>query len=504
VQQLLPGITAAELTALGKTLLGNDARVVLATSPQKADVPVPTDEDLKKALATAEATPVTPWHDTTATRELLETKPEPAAITATRKVEAVGLTIVTFANGVEAWLKPTDFKNDQVVFALQAKGGTSLAPPADFVEASLSTAFVNLSGAAGLKALDMQKLLAGKLAGASPFASLSTHGFNGSAAPAQLETALQLLYARFTQPGDDPEAFELMKRQLNAFVANRLDDPGTVFSDKIEEINSSDHYTAKPLTPERVNALDHDKMVAFYKQRFSNAADFTFFMVGAFNLDEALPLVARYVGGLPSTGQASSNFKDVGIAFPSTTKTETVRKGREPKSETVISFFADPPGDDPMEQERVLAVTDVLEIALRDILREELGQTYTVSAGLSQSLPQRGGGYIQVSFGASPENIDKMTARVLQEVERFKKEGPSADLLNRAKETAKRNYETQLRTNSYWLGRFQGVKMWGQDPAIIAKRVERIDALTPAAVKEAFNKYFPTDRRTVITLVPAQ
>ena len=503
VQQILPGVTPQEVTALGKALLADESRVILATSPQKADIPVPSDEALKKALAAAEASAVTPWNDTTTTRELVETKPEPAAVVSTRKVDDVGLTIVKFANGVEAWLKPTDFKNDQVVFALQAKGGTSLAAPADFVEASLASTYVSLSGVAGLKALEVQKLLAGKLASASPFASLSTHGFNGSAAPAQLETALQLLYARFTQPGDDPEAFDLMKRQLGNFVANRLDAPGSVFGDKIEEINTSAHYTSKPLTTERVNALDRAKMVSFYKQRFSNAADFTFFMVGTFKVDEALPLLARYVGGLPSAGTRSSDFKDVGIAFPAASKEARVEKGREPKSETVISFAADPPGNDPMEQERILAATDVLEIALRDILREELGQTYTVSADLAQNLPQRGGGHVQISFSASPENIEKMTARVIQEVQRFQKEGPTEDLVNRAKETAKRNYETQLRTNGYWLGRFQAVNMWNQDPAIIAKRVERINALTPAMVQEAFKKYFPSDRRTVITLVPA-
>lgn len=503
VQQLLPGITAADVTALGRILLADDSRVILATSPQKAEIPVPTEEELKKTLAAVEVTAVTPWTDTTATRTLIERTPEPAAVTSTRTVDELGLTIVTFANGVEAWLKPTDFKNDQVVFALQAKGGTSLAPPSDFVEASLAAAYVNLSGAAGLKALDMQKLLAGKLAGASPFASLSTHGFNGSATPAQLETAMQLLYARFTQPGDDPEAFELMKRQIGAFVANRLDDPGTVFSDKVDEINSSGHYTSTPLTPERVAALDRAKMVAFYRQRFSNAADFTFFMVGAFKVDEALPLVARYVGGLPSTGTTSSDFKDVGIRFPATAQKAKVAKGREPKSETVISFFADPPGDDPMEQERTLAATDVLEIALRDILREQLGQTYTVSADLAQGLPQRGGGHIQVSFSAAPENIEKMSARVLQEVQRLQQAGPTEDLVNRAKETARRSYETQLRTNNYWLGRFQAVHMWRQDPAIIARRVERINALTPASIQDAFQKYFPAERTTTITLVPA-
>ena len=59
VQQLLPGITAAEVTALGKALLGDDSRVILATSPQKADIKVPSEAELKAALAAAESAAVT-------------------------------------------------------------------------------------------------------------------------------------------------------------------------------------------------------------------------------------------------------------------------------------------------------------------------------------------------------------------------------------------------------------------------------------------------------------
>jgi zinc protease len=502
VQQFLPGITAAETAAVSKRLLAEDSRVVLATAPQKA--PPPAEDAIRKTLGAVESTDVTPWNDTTSTRELLEHKPEPAAVTSTRTVGEVGLTIVRFANGVEAWLKPTDFKNDQVVFAMQAKGGVSLAPESDFFEASFAPSYVSISGVEGLKAIDIQKMLAGKNASAQPFASLSTHGFTGSAPPSQLETALQLLYARFTQPGDDPEAFDLLKRQLAAAVANRTNNPETVFADKVDQVNTSDHYTSRPLTAERVNALDRSKMAAFYRARFANAADFTFFMVGAFKSEEAVPLLQRYIGGLPSTGTATSTFKDVGLRFPATGQRATVEQGKEPKSDTVISYFADPPGNDPMEQERALAATDILELSLRDVLRLELGQTYTVSVGLSQNLPQYGGGHVEINFGASPENMPKMIERVQQEVEKLKKDGPSEDQLNTAKQTAKRNYETALKTNSYWLGRFQAVSMWNQDPVIIARRVDRINALTVVSVKETFNKYFPSDRMTVVTLMPAK
>jgi zinc protease len=502
VQRLLPTITDADVSTLGRTLLGDDSRVILATMPQKPGVKVPTDDELQAAISAAASVRVTPWTDTGATRALLENPPAAATVASKRTLDDLGVTIVRFSNGVEAWLKPTDFKNDQILFTLNAQGGTSLAPPADYVDASLATALVSASGAGGLKAIDLQKVLTGKLVVARPFIALSSHGVSGSAPPAQLETALQLLYQEVTAPGSDEESFALLRKQLEAAVANRGRSPQQIFGEKLSQINSSSHYTSQPLTTERVQTLSREKMIAFYRARFANAADFTFFMVGAFKVDEAIPLVAQYVGGLPSTGRASSTFKDVGMHFPASVQKETVTAGREPRGQTVISFFADP-SIDPVEQERVIEATTVLDIALRDILREDLGQTYTVGVGLSQPLPQRGEGHIEVRFGAAPDNLPSMTDRVLQEIKRLQQEGPSADLTNRAKESARRGYETALKTNDYWLGRLQTVKTYDRDPGEILTRGTRIDAITPPVLQETFRKYFPADRMTIVTLLPS-
>jgi zinc protease len=189
------------------------------------------------------------------------------------------------------------------------------------------------------------------------------------------------------------------------------------------------------------------------------------------------------------------------VRFPSKIVRERVEKGREPQSRTLISFYADP-SPDPIEQERIGAATTVLEIALRDMLREELGQTYTVSVALAQSLPQRGDGHVQVNFGAAPENIERMGERVVQEVRRLQEQGPSEDLTSRAKESARRTYETALRQNPYWLQRMRTVHMLGRDPAEIQTRIERINSITPGVVQDAFKRFFPLDRYTVVTLVP--
>ena len=232
-----------------------------------------------------------------------------------------------------------------------AQGGASLATPENFEEAALATNYVRTSGVGGLKALDLEKLLAGKSAGASPFIALSSHGIiSGNAAPVDLETGLQLLYQDFVAPGDDPQQFDVMKRQLLASVANRGRAPGQVFGEKLEQVNTSNHYTSQPLTAEAdQHALDRQKMLSYYRQRFSNAADFTFFMVGAFKVDDVLPLVAQYVGGLPSTGPARSevkdSVKDVGIHFPSASVREKVELGREPRANVQVSFFAESSSD---------------------------------------------------------------------------------------------------------------------------------------------------------------
>ena len=493
VQALVPSITATEVASAAKTAFADVSRVILGVSPQKADIKVPTDAQLKAAVTGADTVAVTAWADTASSATLLDKSPDPGTVVNKREIPELGITIVRFSNGVEAWLKPTDFKNDQVLFSFVASGGSSLQAPEKFVEAQLATGQVELSGAGGHRAIDLPKLTAGKIASAVPFISLSSHGIQGLSTPANIETALQLLYMKFAAPGNEAEAFALIKRQLEAAVVNRLSSPGAVYGDKLGEVNTLKHYTSRPLTVERIASLDRDAMVSFYRERFSNAADFTMFMVGTFKIDDVVPLIGRYVGSLPSTGKMTSRYKDVGITFPSTTERVRVAKGKEPKSQTVVSFFADPPIEE-HEQTRIEAATEVLEIALRDILREELGETYSVSVGLAQSPPQRGGGHVEIAFGGSPDNADKMVARVLQEVARLQKEGPTEDLTNRAKETARRTYETSVKQNGYWLGRMQSAKLLDRDPMLMLTRLQRIDAVTPAILHETFKKYFPAER----------
>jgi zinc protease len=501
VRKLLPTITAAELGTFAKTMIGEDNRVVLASSPEKPGIAAPTEASLSDALRAGTMAAVEPWKDEFAGRALMAKTPTPGTVKARREIPEIGVTVLTLSNGVDVWLKPTDFRNDQVMFTSYARGGTSLASCADYLDASLSTSFVGMAGVGGYNPVDLGKLLAGTVANASAYMSSYTHGISGGGTPRDLETALQLAYLHFTEPNHDAAAFGLLKRRLEAGIANQGQSPGSVFGERVRRVNTRDHCTSRSTTPADIQRLSPDRMMAYYTARFANAADFTFFFVGAFDVDAITPLLTTYLGSLPSTGKRTSKVGDMHLEFPRSVLRETVTKGREPRSQTVMTFFADTRLDE-LETHRLLAASTVFEMHLRELLREELGGTYSVGVGYSDSSPRAGYGTTSVQFGSSPDNAEKLSNAVLAELERLKKDGPTDADLQIVKETEKRELETSLKQNGYWLNSLQAMHLLGRDPRRIPLRSERTDRLTKKNVHAVLRKYFPEDRYTVLTLMP--
>jgi zinc protease len=444
---------------------------------------------------------VEPWSDEVAGRDLLAKAPAPGSVRARREIAEIGVTVLTLSNGVEVWLKPTDFRNDQISFTSYARGGLSLAAPDDYRDASLATSLVGLSGVGGFNPIDLGKLLAGKLASVSPSVSTYTHGINGSTTPRDLETAMQLLYLQFTAPNRDPAAFALMTERLEANLANQAESPGALFSERVRRLNTVDHYTAQPLRLEDVPALDPDTMHAFYRRLYANAADFTFFFVGAFTVDGIVPLLEQYVASLPSTGAATSAIGDLRLQFPASVVREAVYKGQEPRSQTAMTFFADT-GVEELETHRAQAAANLVENKLRDILREQLGGTYSVGVGHSSTAPVPGYGTMMVQFGSSPENVETLTAAVMTEIDRLRREGPSAADVQAVKESEKNSLQESLRQNGYWQGSLMTQHLLGRDARRIPLRLERAESLSQENIHDAIRKYFPADRHTIVSLMP--
>ena len=501
-RELLRTITQEEVAAYAREVLPDSNRVVLASAPQKAGLAPVTDVQLKEALTTGLAATVTAWRDeASSSKELMSRPPRPGTVQARREIPELGVTVLTLSNGVEVWLKPTDFRNDQIIYTSYARGGVSVAPEAEYLNASLASSFVALGGIGGFTPVDLSKMLAGRLGTASAYISTYLHGITGSATPKDFETSLQLAYLNATAPNQDSSTLELMKRRMEANLANQAQSPGAVFGERLRSVNTVGHYTARPIRLEDLPKLDAKKMLDFYAARFANAANFTFFFVGSFKVDEVAPLIATYIGALPSTGKPDSRHRDLGLRFPASVVREVVRKGQEPRANTVITFFSDT-GLDEAESHRAESVAEVLQARLREVLREQLGGTYSVGVGYSNTAPQPGYGTTQIQFGSSPENVDKLVAAVLAEVDKLRRDGPTASEVNNVKQAERNDLAAAVRQNGFWLNSLQSAHVLGRDPRMIPRQAERTDALTEQNIHAAAQKYLPADRYTVLSLLP--
>jgi zinc protease len=500
VKGILGGVSPEDIRGeMGRLVEGS--RVVLGVAPASAGSEAPTDTTLATALTGAYAGDLTPWTEAAEGRTLVEKAPAAGRVTGRREIQEIGVTVLTLSNGAEVWLKPTDFKADQVAFSAYAFGGGSLASEADHPETSLAPVLVALGGIGGLNPVELEKVLAGRIASAAPEIDTYTHGISGSATPKDLEAALQLTYLTFTAPGLTEEGFELLKRRLGAIIENQRKNPRFVFGEKVRLTTSSGHYTAKGLTTADLDGLDLSVIRRGYTDRFANAADFTFFFVGAFTEAAITPLVEQWLASLPSTGPRRTAFRDLGVAFPTAIARETVTLGKEPASQTAMAFFADT-GLDETEMHRARAAANLVSMRLREILREQLGGTYGVSVNYGNVLPQKGYGTMTVTFGSAPDRVDGLQKAVLDEVTRLRTEGPSADDLQKVQEMERRDLETNARQNAYWLGSLQTVHTLGWDARSIARRADRTNALTVPILHDTIKKYFPLDRYVIVTLRP--
>ena len=167
----------------------------------------------------------------------------------------------------------------------------------------------------------------------------------------------------------------------------------------------------------------------------------------------------------------------------------------------MIAFFSDT-GLDELETHRAQAAADVFEMKLRDILREQLGGTYSVNVSYSNTSPEPGYGTTMVQFGSAPENVEKLVSAVMTEADRLRRDGPSASDVQAVKEAEKNDLQTALRQNGYWLNSLQAMHLLGRDARRIPLRAERTELLSQENIHAAIRKYLPADRMTVVTLLP--
>src|SRR6185503_9866799 len=201
-QRFIPEITLAEINKLAREWFPASLqnRLVILTAPEKAGLAIPDESKLAAVIKEPPPAELKAYVDTIGTAVLLESVPAPGKIVNASTNEKTGLTTWELANGVKVVLKPTTFRADDIQFRATSPGGTSLASDADFIPADYATQVINAGGVSKFSAIDLQKMMTGKIASANPYIGELEEGLNGSSSRKDLETMFQLIYLRFTQP----------------------------------------------------------------------------------------------------------------------------------------------------------------------------------------------------------------------------------------------------------------------------------------------------------------
>lgn len=443
----LPGIQLEEMNLFDDAFLVDSNRVVIVTGPEKAGVSYPDEQRLREIVASVEKLELTPYVDKSKKFEWPGAEPKSGSIV--KESLDAGLTKLTLSNGVHVWLKPTDFKNNEVYVVAISAGGHSLVADSDYYSAVYASTLIGESGIANLDRNDMAKAFTGKSVSVKPFLNSTTEGITANGSPKDLDVLFQLTNLYFTQTKIDSIATALFVEKTKESMQSLRINPARVFGNEVTKLMTGGHPRGGGIPSDAdLDKINWKRSESILHERFANAADFKFIIVGAFDPATIKPYLEKYIASLPATS-AREKAKDLGIRPPKGSKTIGVFKGKDQKCTVQMTFTGSIPVS--LENNYLLkAMNDALTIKLTETLREKMSGTYSVrSRGNLNKVPYTN--YVEtISFQCTPGMADTLTKAALKEIEKIRTFGVDAADLNKVKLAQKNQLDLNLKDNAFW------------------------------------------------------
>ncbi len=500
----VPTITIQEVNGLAKNWITDENRVIVVTGPEKEGITLPTEAEIMATIEKMKGVEVKAYVDKVSDEPLLATPLKPTAPKEVKELEGIGVTEMTLANGIKVILKPTDFKNDEILMNAYSPGGHSLIEDARYMSASQTTPIIGQSGVGKFSQIELGKMLAGQTVSVTPFISELEEGFNGSCSPDDFETMLQLVYLYFTEPRQDEDAMNAYMTQMKTQMSFMGANPQFYFFDKMFTSLSQNHPRRQILPKvEDLEKVNLDEVMSIYKDRFADAGDFTFVFTGNFDTKAAGLKIAQYLGNLPTTGRKET-WKDVNAPTAPGKIVETFKKGQAPKAFAGIVFSGDFDWDDAQARYDFQSMISVLSIKLREKLREDEGGVYGVQVQGSVERWPNEEYSVLIFFNADPAEVEKLVEFTKEEIKAVM-DAPTAEKeITKVTETQRQERIKNLKENRFWSGYLSRAYKNDLDPTKIGmEHYEKyVDALNGDAVQAMAKKIFNFDEIKQFILLP--
>ena len=469
----------------------NDSNFVVAMfAADKEDNILPTKEDFMKWMAEVEVEDIEPLKEEVNNEPLIAKMPKPGKVKKI-KDDKYGAKLITLSNGIKVHVKKTDFSPNQISMMGHSWGGTSLYS-LDESDQTENIGWVSVGGWGNFSATELSKKMAGKQASIGTGVGAESETVSGGCVKKDFETMLQLAYLHFTAPRKDIEAYNSAIQRSKANMKNAELQPTTALQDTIAKVVYNNHKLALRTKPEDLDKINYDRIIELYRERFADADDFEFFIVGDCDADTIAPLLAKYLGALP-TKKGSESYKIIDLKMADGIITNVFEKHQETPSALVLFLYHTPMKYNLKNALAVSMLDQVMDMMYTESVREDEGGAYgvPVRGGLSR-YPQEEAS-IQIQLPTAPEKRAKMTEIVYQGVEKMVNEGPKAEDLQKVKEYMLRAHEEDLKKNGYWMGEMMNYVLYGEDNDAIY--VDTLNSITAADIQEVARQIFRSGNR---------
>ena len=501
-KEILETLTAEDFKAFAASFLNVRDRDIVITAPESQKAEIPAEATIDGWLRAVQQGEVAEEKDDFVGKPLLTQTLTPGKVISKKSDKKIGTTELTLSNGVRIILKPTTYKNDEILFQAVSPGGTSLYTDAEFETASSASSLIMSSGVADFPSVTLQKMLTGKQARVMPYIGERAEGMSGSASVKDIETALQLVYLYFTNPRADSLVFNnIIERSKNALV-NRYANPATVFADTIMKVLGNHSFRRTPPSVEKLDKVRLGQALKIYRERFANAGDFCFTFVGSFEPEALIPLLEKYIGSLRSS-KGKETAKDLGINIPAGKLTKVVNQGTEDKATVRLVISGNYPysAQNNMQLEALKAI---LGYKLVERLREIEGNTYSPGVRVSYSKWPHSTYAFNISFGCSPANVEKLVAATSEEIQSLKTGNLLPDYILKFTSEQKGVLTRQTQENSFWLGYLVDQYVNGESLTDVLDYPKVVDQVTASTVKKAALVYLNEGNLIRFVLLPEE
>ncbi|MBO7094123.1 MAG: insulinase family protein, partial [Spirochaetia bacterium] len=498
--QYLPLIQLDEVNSFVQNYHKKDGRVLVATGKPQSFGDL-TEASLQSLVDNALSSRQEPYEDLSLLDSLIDNIPAEGKIKSARTDKKTGLTTLKLSNGAKVLLYPTEFKNDQILISAISEGGTSLVSDAQWASAAVACALVHNSGLGSFSKVELDQMLKGKNVAVSPFIETYSEGFTGSSTKKDLETAFQLIYLYFTAPRFDQEAYSSYMTRLETAIKNQEASPDTAFVKALKELVTQNHPRGRILDMDVYKEISFQDAQDVYRARFADPGDFTFIFVGNIDIESAKNLASTYIASIPSAG-TRERWKDVGLRLPAGQKTASVYKGTDFRSQ-ILTILKGNFRYTPKEDLYIDALAYFLDLRLMEVIREQLGGTYTISAYPSTTPMPVQQYMINIIYGCSPLRVNELMDTVTAEIQKLKEDIPQ-EYLDKYKATRLAEYNKGIKENSWYLSQLTDCAYYGQRFTKESDFPKMLDKLTLKTLKKKAAKYLDTENTLNVILYPEQ